>query len=259
MPRLRGPASSAALALALIACGGDDGGGSSSFDSSVPDDSSVATLSSEQATTLCNELFDYYIDVSGAGACRLSGLLQAAFTTLLSSAGCVESCVSAADGSLECTGTCPSLTGGAACNYTCGGPTDAEASASCTQAQASTCGAQAPSDAELQEACVMAQDQCEQALAGAAQTGPTTCMVGDPSCMATVGELKACVNEQREATEQALASIPSCSALTGADITAAAGDASSDPTSMQPLGPACMSLQARCPNATMGGGLVGAQ
>ena len=92
------------------------------------------------------------------------------------------------------------------------------------------------SDTELRAACVAAAtaDAGNGCAGFTADAGTETCDISKvPStCQATVGDYATCINDQAAADAQLYASVPSCSTLTAASLTAyfgADGGASADP------------------------------
>jgi hypothetical protein len=106
----------------------------------------------------------------------------------------------------------------------------------------------ASTDAEARTACQQFYDQCK----ASGSTSTTMCNAPAADCMATVGELTACINDQAPLFSSALNSLPSCSTLTLADLQSDGGITDGPPTP-----PSCATYQQKCPGAlgmsTMGG------
>jgi hypothetical protein len=105
------------------------------------------------------------------------------------------------------------------------------------------------SDAELRAACVSAaaMDAGNSCSDFVADGGAETCNISQiPStCEATVGDYTTCINDMSSADTQLYASVPSCSTLTAASVTAyfaADGGASAEP----PEPASCSQIESTC-------------
>jgi len=101
-------------------------------------------------------------------------------------------------------------------------------------------------DAALQSACSQAVTQCNSMPPDTSGTDCDFSGVATCSADATIGDFNSCASAQVTAESAAFASLPDCSAITGAWITTN-GDAVgtiSEPAS-------CVSLDAKCPDVGM--------
>jgi hypothetical protein len=93
------------------------------------------------------------------------------------------------------------------------------------------------SDAAAQAACTPVYNQCMAATAGSTTQ---TCDPIPATCTATVAQFSACVTDTLVALNQVLGAIPSCSAITLAELSASStGGTTTPPQSCQPLETAC--------------------
>lgn len=100
-----------------------------------------------------------------------------------------------------------------------------------------------PTDAALQNNCTQRENVCNQSSdAGPGKT--TQCLPIPADCTATVAQYAACVADGAAVLNQSATSLPSCSALTRADITSIfnANDALNMPPACMPLATACPAL-----------------
>jgi hypothetical protein len=96
-------------------------------------------------------------------------------------------------------------------------------------------------DAALQTACKTIYDEC---LATPADT-TTTCTKPDATCMATLGDLEACVNATGPYIDQVNSQIPTCDKLTQATL-------STTTSAVSEVAPAaCTAFKAKCPGSTL--------
>ncbi len=101
----------------------------------------------------------------------------------------------------------------------------------------------ATTDSQLQMACSTAYNQCVGADSGA--TGSCDFSNFDSTCMATVGDLAACANDDVSVLDQQAAAFPSCSSLTRQNLPAAATDGGTTTTTPA----SCTALMNKCPSA----------
>jgi hypothetical protein len=105
----------------------------------------------------------------------------------------------------------------------------------------------ASSDADLQAACTQGYNQCLSGDAGLTTGSPcdsSTVSQVPSSCTATVGQLETCTEDRQVASNQMVASRPSCASLTAATLKAALSpDAGTgrftDPASCTPFDSNC--------------------
>lgn len=91
-------------------------------------------------------------------------------------------------------------------------------------------------DAELQMACQAGYDECKQEPF---EPEASECEKPDPSCTATVAELKKCMADSAKAFEEVVAALPACSELT-LD--------SEEPETEGPMDPpSCVAVREKCP------------
>jgi hypothetical protein len=96
-------------------------------------------------------------------------------------------------------------------------------------------------DAALQMACQAAYDPCM------AMPSPTTCTPPTETCMATMAEYRACLDEGAGAADQGLMLLPPCPELTRLKALALAAGG----TNQVPPLPACMAFQTKCPDVDL--------
>jgi hypothetical protein len=101
-------------------------------------------------------------------------------------------------------------------------------------------------DADLQSACSQAVTQCNSAPPDTSGGNCDFSGVATCSADATIGDFNTCASAEVTAESAAFASLPACSAITGAWITANADTVGtiSEPAS-------CVSLDAKCPDVGM--------
>jgi hypothetical protein len=101
-------------------------------------------------------------------------------------------------------------------------------------------------DAGIQSACSMEYNQCMQQVPETSP--PKTCTVGPTaSCMATVSQYAACLNDAVAGEEAILDSMPSCSSLTSSNVSAEVNKLLVSPWSASA---ACATFRAACPLTT---------
>ncbi len=96
-------------------------------------------------------------------------------------------------------------------------------------------------DAAAQSACQSIYDQCKKS--GTSTTTTSTCSAPDSTCMATVAELSACLNDTPNVVQSLESSVPSCKTLTLKDVT----DASSGSGMQAYTSVPCATVQQKCP------------
>jgi hypothetical protein len=108
----------------------------------------------------------------------------------------------------------------------------------------------ATTDQAVQQTCQASVDQCNNSSPDGGTTG--TCSIGDTStcaATATVSEYSTCISDDVTAVKGSLSSIPACSALTIASLTAT--DGGTGGTTTTPA--SCTKLMTDCPNLTIPG------
>jgi len=109
----------------------------------------------------------------------------------------------------------------------------------------------ATSDAAAQAACTSAYNQCVAAPASTTQT----CDPIPANCTATVAQLSACATDTAVLLNQVLGTIPSCNAITLAELSTSSGtttDTTTTPAS-------CQTFETACPDYSLSGGSGGLQ
>jgi len=98
------------------------------------------------------------------------------------------------------------------------------------------------SDAAAQAACTPVYNQC---MAGPASSTTQTCDPIPADCTATVAQYSACVTDSLVALNQLLGAIPSCNAITLAELS----DSSTGGTTTDTTTPAsCQAIESACPS-----------
>jgi hypothetical protein len=116
---------------------------------------------------------------------------------------------------------------------------------------------QQPTNADLQTACTQAYDGCLSPDGGTSSSscGPSTFTAEPSTCTATVGDLQACASDETTQYNQVFGALPSCSALTTANLTSALASVSGDGGSGPPPPASCAKLTAQgCTIGSMGSG-----
>ena len=114
--------------------------------------------------------------------------------------------------------------------------------------------ARGKTDAEARTICKTELDQCLARAGSTSGGGPVNCAAPPASCMATVGEYEACLNDTASGYDRALASLPSCETVTRSP----SGFPTTAPTVMTPA--SCTTAQRKCigfslsPGPSSGGG-----
>jgi hypothetical protein len=102
----------------------------------------------------------------------------------------------------------------------------------------------------LQSSCKMAYDECLNGDAGSATTSPpdTSAMCASKptsACMATVGQLQACLNDTFNVLKSSTNSVPACSSLTPSTLESALKALPSDENTTEPA--SCNTVEKECP------------
>jgi hypothetical protein len=100
-------------------------------------------------------------------------------------------------------------------------------------------------DAQLQALCNQGVASCNSGGGADAGSSSQTCDPPPATCTATVSEYSACLTDDAAAINSAFGSIPSCSSLTRASLTASSADAGTGPTATTPA--SCTTLETKCP------------
>jgi hypothetical protein len=112
------------------------------------------------------------------------------------------------------------------------------------------------SNAEAQAACTTIYNQCMAAGSGTPCAPPATCTeTCNPipaTCTATVAQFSACVTDTFVAYNQVLGAIPSCGAITLADLSDSTASGTTTDTTTTP--PSCQTLESACPGYFSGPG-----
>jgi hypothetical protein len=124
----------------------------------------------------------------------------------------------------------------------------------------SVSGAQ-PSDATLRTTCSQTYNSC---LSGG-DGGITTTSSCDPStftsepstCTATVGDLTMCVNADLTATNQELATLPSCGSVTAANLISSLQTLAAQADAGTPMSATCTALESSCNAGSSSSATVG--
>ena len=106
------------------------------------------------------------------------------------------------------------------------------------------------SDAAAQAACTSVYNQC---MAAPASSSTQTCDPIPATCTATVAQFSACATDSLVALNQVLGAIPSCNAITLAELSSSSGtttDTTTTPAS-------CQAFETACPTYSVSGGSVG--
>jgi hypothetical protein len=118
-----------------------------------------------------------------------------------------------------------------------------------------------PSDATLRTTCTQTYDSCLSGGDGGITTTSScdsSTLTSEPStCTSTVGDLTMCVNASLTSTNQAVAALPSCSAVTAENLISSLQSLAAQADAGAPMSATCTALESNCSTASSSSSMVG--